>query len=127
MTYRILACSVPVVLLIAIAWTLASQPGPSRGSARQVPPTAFECRFADAPIKITGKGTDPAWKNAQVIDHFYLPWLGDKTRMAKTKTKAKLLWDREYLYFFADMEDADLYANTKEHNGRLWEIGRAHV
>jgi uncharacterized repeat protein (TIGR03806 family) len=121
MTYRILACSIPVVL-VALAWTLGSQPGPLRGSARQPePPTAFECRFSDTPIKITGKGTDPAWKNAQLIDHFYLPWLGDKARLAKTKTKAKLLWDREYLYFFADMEDADLYANIKEHNGRLWE------
>src|SRR5437868_4105354 len=84
------------------------------------PPTAFECRFTDTPVKITGKGTDPAWKHAQSIDYFYLPWLGDKARPAKTKTKAKLLWDREYLYFLADMEDADLYANIKEHNGMLW-------
>ncbi|MBI3823495.1 MAG: PQQ-dependent sugar dehydrogenase, partial [Planctomycetes bacterium] len=48
------------------------------------------------------------------------PWLGDKARPAKTKTKAKLLWDRDYIYFFADMEDADLYADIKEHNGMLW-------
>ncbi len=83
------------------------------------PATEFECRFTKAPIKITGKGTDPAWKNAQSIDNFYLPWL-EKPRPAKTKTKAKLLWDREFLYFFADMEDADLFADIKEHNGHLW-------
>src|SRR6185436_7831771 len=71
------------------------------------------------PIKITGKGTDPAWKNAQTIDKFTVPWL-EKPRDAKTKTKAKMLWDREYLYFFADMEDSDLYADIKEHNGMLW-------
>jgi glucose/arabinose dehydrogenase len=80
----------------------------------------FECRWADKPIKLTGKGTDPAWKNAQTIDNFTVPWLGDKARPAKTKTKAKLLWDRENLYFFADMEDADLFANIMEHNGTLW-------
>jgi uncharacterized repeat protein (TIGR03806 family) len=118
MTHRILACSLSAALL-ALAWTLGSQPGPSTRQPK--PPTAYECRWTETPIKITGKGTDPAWKNAQLIDHFYLPWLGDKARLPKTKTKAKLLWDREYLYFFADMEDADLYANTKEHNGRLWE------
>jgi uncharacterized repeat protein (TIGR03806 family) len=108
------------VLVLALAWNAIPHTGPGGGSARQKPPSAFECRWAPNPIKITGKGTDPAWKNAQAIDHFYVPWLGDKARPAKTKTKAKLLWDREYLYFFADMEDADLYADIKEHNGMLW-------
>ncbi|MSU76689.1 MAG: hypothetical protein EXS16_01205 [Gemmataceae bacterium] len=84
------------------------------------PTTTFECRWTDHTIKITGKGTDPEWKHAQVIDHFYLPWMGDKARLAKTKTKAKLLWDRDNLYFFADMEDSDLYADITTHNGMLW-------
>ena len=69
------------------------------------------------PITIDGKADEEAWKHAQVIDHFYLPWLGKNARAAKTATKAKLLWDREYLYFFADMEDTDLYADVKEHDG----------
>jgi uncharacterized repeat protein (TIGR03806 family) len=84
------------------------------------PPESFECRWADAPIKIDGKGSAEAWKHAQVIDNFYLPWL-KKPRAARTATKAKLLWDREYLYFFADMEDTDLYADVTEHNGMTWE------
>ena len=100
-----LACTLSLVLT-AVAF---AQPAP----------TAHECRWTDKPIKITGKGTDPAWKNAQTIDNFYVPWL-EKPRPAKTKTKAKLLWDREFLYFLADMEDADLYADIKEHNGMLW-------
>ena len=102
-------------LLLPFGWHASEgQPAGPKPAA-----TEFECRFADTPIKITGKGTDPAWQNAQTIDNFYVPWL-DKPRAAKTKTKAKLLWDREFLYFFADMEDADLYADIKEHNGNLW-------
>jgi glucose/arabinose dehydrogenase len=85
------------------------------------PSTEFECRFTELPIKIDGKDDDAAWKQAQVIDNFYLPWLGDKARPAKTKTKAKLLWDREFLYFFADMEDSDLYADVTEHDGMTWD------
>ena len=111
-------------LLLPLAWyNSEGQPAkapPSPPSFRGGGVTEFECRFTETPIKITGKGTDSAWKNAQAIDRFYLPWLGDKARAAKTKTKAKLLWDREYLYFRADMEDADLYADIKEHNGQLW-------
>src|SRR5262249_22985727 len=67
--------------------------------AGKVPPPIFECRWADSPMIIDGKADEEAWKHAQVIDHFYLPWLGDKARPARTATKARLLWDREYLYF----------------------------
>src|SRR3954469_23272470 len=63
---------------------------------------AFECRWAESPIKIDGVLDDAAWKHADVIDYFYLPWLGKKARPARTATKAKLLWDREYIYFCAD-------------------------
>jgi hypothetical protein len=88
--------------------------------AFQPPPTEFECRWAETPITLDGKADDDAWKRAQVIDSFYLPWLGAKARRAITTTKARLLWDREYLYFFADMEDTDLYADVKEHDGITW-------
>src|SRR6478672_9907435 len=71
--------------------------------------TEFECRWADTAITIDGKDDDAAWKNAQVIDQFYLPWLGKNARLARTATKAKVLWDRDNFYFFADMEDADPY------------------
>jgi hypothetical protein len=116
MRSRILFASIPAALVLALAWSLSA----GERTKQADPPTAFECRFTDKPIAITGKGTDPAWKNAQVIDRFGLPWLGAKARPAKTKTATRLLWDREYLYFFADMEDHDLYATIKEHNGNLW-------
>ncbi|HEY7310707.1 MAG TPA: PQQ-dependent sugar dehydrogenase [Gemmataceae bacterium] len=89
--------------------------------AFEAPATEFECRWADTPITLDGKTDELAWKQAQLIDAFYLPWLGDKARAARTATKARLLWDREYLYFAADMEDADLYADVKEHDGQTWD------
>lgn len=84
------------------------------------PPTAFECRWTDTPLTIDGKADEEAWKRAQVIDYFYQPWLGKDARPAKSATKARLLWDREYIYFFADMEDNDLFADVKEQNGKTW-------
>ncbi len=87
----------------------------------QEPPTEFECRWTEGPIKIDGKADEPAWKHAQTIDQFYLPWLGKNARWAKTATTAKLLWDRENLYFFAEMEDTDLYADVLEHDGMTWD------
>jgi uncharacterized repeat protein (TIGR03806 family) len=98
---------------------LAEHPVPP--PLRQAPPTAFECRWADTPITLDGKDDDPAWKHAQTIDTFHLPWLGEKARMGRTATRAKLLWDREYLYFFAEMEDSDLFADVTEHDGDTWK------
>ena len=88
---------------------------------KQPPPSTFECRWTDTPISIAGGASDPAWKHAQPIAAFHLPWLGDKARMARTNTTAKLLWDREYLYFFAEMQDSDLFADITEHDGELWK------
>ena len=81
----------------------------------------FECRWTDSPITIDGKADEEAWKDAEVIDHFYLPWLGKDARKSRTATKARLLWDREFLYFTAEMEDHDLFADITEHDGKLWD------
>ncbi len=89
---------------------------------KQPPPSTFECRWADTPITLDGLADEPAWKHAQPITAFHVPWLGDgKARMARTATTAKLLWDREYLYFHCDMEDSDLFADVTEHDGDLWK------
>ncbi len=83
-------------------------------------PPVHECRFADSPIVVDGKPDEAAWKRAAVIDRFTLPWLGENERPARTATKARLLWDREALYFLAEMEDADLYSYSTEHDEKLW-------
>src|SRR5262249_1556850 len=101
--------------------TAADASSPLADEGKPEKATVYECRWAATPITIDGKADEEAWKHAQVIDHFYLPWLGKNARPARTATKAKLLWDREYLYFFAEMEDTDLYAYVKEHAGMTWE------
>jgi uncharacterized repeat protein (TIGR03806 family) len=83
-------------------------------------PTKFECRWADTPIVLDGSADDLAWKQAQEISTFHLPWLGDQARLSRTATRARLLWDREYLYFFAEMDDSDLFADITDHDGMLW-------
>src|SRR5439155_6697176 len=71
-------------------------------------------------IEIDGVINEAAWKKpkaSQEID-FLVPW---QNRKPKTATKARLLWDAQYLYFCAEMEDSDLYADVLQPNGRTWE------
>ena len=69
-------------------------------------PDYYECPRATGPIKIDGKADEPAWANAVVIESFVAFWAN---RPGKTKTKARLLWDDEYIYFHAEMEDAPCF------------------
>ena len=75
-----------------------------------------ECRCVAGPIKLDGVLDEAAWGKL-------LAWrlrclLAES--QARTATTARLLWDDDYLYFSADMEDADLYAVVKECNGMTW-------
>lgn len=81
----------------------------------------YDCRWAESPIVIDGKGDDEAWKRAVVVEDFALPWLLKENRPALTKTRARLLWDRDGVYFFAEMEDSDLYAMETKADGFIWE------
>ena len=72
----------------------------------------YECNWAESAITLDGQADEKNWQHAQVIDHFYLPGLPGQ--LAKQTSQARLLWDREFLYFFAEMNDADLRAVTVE-------------
>jgi len=78
---------------------------------------AAECRWARSPIKLDGVINEAAWEKAQEMKDFAVFW---QNRKARTATSARLLWDDAHLYFMADMEDQDLYADVKERNGMTW-------
>src|SRR6202051_4774766 len=75
---------------------------------------AAECRWAKTPIKIDGRTDDPSWVDAQELTAFSVYW---EKKTGETHTAARLMWDDDYLYFMAEMEDYDLYADVTERNG----------
>lgn len=83
-------------------------------------PGEVVCSRATDKIQIDGLATETSWQDAEVIDKFYHPAVSPP-ELGKTKTKARLLWDDEALYFFAEMEDADLYADVVEQDGQTWD------
>jgi glucose/arabinose dehydrogenase len=119
-----LLCALTIVLGLAQAARGQPNSRDKPSSAAKEPvvqPRVYQCRWADSKIVIDGKADDKAWQHAEVIDKFALPWLRTDKRPPRTATKARLLWDRENLYFFAEMEDHDLYADITEHDGRTWD------
>jgi hypothetical protein len=80
-----------------------------------------DCRWCFGNMVIDGKPDESDWSSAAWIDSFGLPWLGSEARAPRTATRAKLLWDRQHLYFFAEMDDGDLFADVTEHDGKTWD------
>src|SRR5437016_403661 len=87
--------------------------------AAPAPPVvrSAECRWAAGTVRIDAQINETAWDKAQVLENFAVYW---QNRKAKTATKARLLWDHRKLYFMAEMEDSDLYADVTEPNGMIW-------
>ncbi|MDO8540644.1 MAG: PQQ-dependent sugar dehydrogenase [Opitutaceae bacterium] len=101
-------------LLTALA---AAAPAVAAAATAGAPP--LECRWAVTPPAIDGRPDDAVWQRAMVVDSFGQPWAAGAPR-AKEQTRARLLWDREWLYFFAEMDDRDVSADSREHDGPLW-------
>ena len=114
MTRRLVLSALVLVPLSGCGGASEAQPGKPAG-----PPAvrAAECRWRSGPIKIDGVLNERAWDGAQALDDFAVFWMN---RKARTATRARLLWDDRYLYFSAEMKDADLYADVKDANGMTW-------
>ncbi|PAW66293.1 MAG: hypothetical protein B9S34_08385 [Opitutia bacterium Tous-C1TDCM] len=91
------------------------------GWAQPAEPAAapWVCGWAETPPVIDGRGDDAAWRDAADLGIFRQAWKTGEPA-AKEGTRMKLRWDREYLYFFAAMEDAEIAADSLQHDGPLW-------
>ena len=75
--------SLTAVLLAAIACLAGLAGGGRRGASAAPPPTSFDCRWTERPIRIDGKADEGSWKAARPIDRFSLPWVGKDARPAR--------------------------------------------
>ena len=94
--------------------------GASVRAQTPAPAHAVECRWAESAPVIDGRDDDAAWKHAGVVENFRQHWLPGSPP-SRQRTRARLLWDREALYLFAELDDADITATVKEHDGEMWK------
>jgi len=78
-------------------------------------PRSYSCPRAEAPPFIDGKLDDDAWKSglARWTDDFG-DITGDAAKPPRFRTRAKLLWDDEYLYLGVEMEEPHVWGSLTE-------------
>jgi len=75
-------------------------------------PRHYVCHRANGAVFGRCKLSDPAWARAPWTEYF-VDIEGDKKPRPPFKTHARLLWDDEYLYIGAELEEPDVWATLK--------------
>jgi hypothetical protein len=83
-------------------------------------PLRYECRRAATPIRIDGRLDDSAW-NAAPWSSEFVDIEGSKKPLPRFRTRMKMLWDDQYLYVAAELEEPDLSASLTAHDSVIFK------
>ncbi|HCG77412.1 TPA: hypothetical protein DEW49_05920 [bacterium] len=75
---------------------------------------AYDCLFIREKIKVDGLLDEPVWQRAETLN-FIIPVTHKKPQ---SKTEAKLLWDKDYLYVGFKAYDKDIWSYFKQRDSR---------
>lgn len=64
-------------------------------------------------LKIDGKADEEAWENAPWTEAF-VDIQGDRRPLPQWGTRVKMLWDTNYFYFYAQLEEPHIWATLKQ-------------
>jgi hypothetical protein len=91
-----------------------------REKMEPIVPQGYLCRHTTRPILIDGKLDDAAWSEA--------PWTADFVDIQdgsrpkpRFRTHAKLLWDDDYLYIAAELEEPHVWATLTRHDSVIFQ------
>jgi hypothetical protein len=82
-------------------------------------PKSYDCRRSPHPIRITGRGDDPAWAAADWTGDF-VDIEGDAKPRPRFRTRAKMLYDEKFLYVTAEMQEPHVWGTLTEKNAVIF-------
>ena len=82
-------------------------------------PLEYSAKFIDQPILIDGRLDEPAWKD-QVSSSLFVDIEGDAKPLPRFDTRVKILWDEDYLYIGATLEEPKVQASFLEKNSYIF-------
>jgi hypothetical protein len=85
-----------------------------------VSPKGYVAYRASKPVRIDGKLDDPAWLAAPwTVD--FVDIEGDRRPPPRFRTRAKMLWDDDYFYIGADLEEPHVQATLMRHDSYIFQ------
>jgi cellulose/xylan binding protein with CBM9 domain len=82
-------------------------------------PKSYDCVRAVQRIEIDGKLNDPSWQRASWT-HDFVDIEGDVKPKPRFRTRVKMLWDDEYFYIAAEMEEPHVWGTLTQHDSVIF-------
>lgn len=98
-----------------LALTLYAGNAQSAGDA----PKSYLCNYAATPVKIDGMLDDPAWQRAAWTTDF-VDITGDAAKRPALHTRMKMLWDDNYLYLAAELQEPNVNGTLTAHDSVIF-------
>lgn len=82
-------------------------------------PKRYICYQTNLPITIDGQLDEPIWQKADWTDDF-VDIEGELKPQPRFRTRAKMLWDADYFYIGAELEEPDIWANFTQRDAVIF-------
>jgi hypothetical protein len=89
-------------------------------------PPRYRCRRTGQPLPTDGTLTHPAWAEAPWTEDF-VDISGPDRPVPRFRTRTKLLWDDDFLYVGAHLEEPHVWATMSERNTMLFQENNFEV
>jgi len=86
---------------------------------RSFHPKTYVCYRASKPLKIDGKLNEEAWQSAEWTDDFQ-DIEGGSQPVPRFRTRAKMLWNDNFLYVAAELEEPNVWANITQRDAVIF-------
>ena len=107
------------VLLLATSVVAQRPPRDNWSTMRSITPKGYVCYRSSGSMTVDGRGDEPAWEEAPWTDAF-VDIVGERKPEPRFRTRAKMLWDDQYFYVFADMEEPHVWASLTKKNSVIY-------
>jgi hypothetical protein len=112
----------PLLIVIAFSAARAVQPAPPPEPDFEKLPYAPRQAIvyrATSPLTIDGKLDEPSWRAAAWSDAF-VDIQGLDDLRPRFRTRVKMLWDDDYFYIAADLDEPDIWGTLKERDSVIF-------
>lgn len=107
-------------LVLAPALLPAADQSDWHDKMQPIAPKTYLCRYAAAPPVIDGKLDDRAWSAAPWTDYFQ-DIQGAALPKPRFHTRVKMLWDDQYLYLAAELQEPHVWATLTNHDSVIFQ------
>jgi hypothetical protein len=106
----------PLAFAVAAAFSVvAAQEQPVTPPPMRAPVLEYRAPFRLGPIELDGKLDDAAWRNVPWTSDF-VDIEGSLKPLPRYRTRARMMWDDEYFYIAAEMQEPDVWGSLKNHD-----------